>query len=99
MFRELHGPVKRTGISGIWSLGIDLYIGRVALSKQSFVAHTSVTVLLEMKRKYAGIYSNIFAIRCFEYSTARMECFFPPVETYTALTLFQSGEATLGVGY
>lgn len=47
----------------------------MALSKQSFVAHTSLNVFLEKKRKYAGIYSSIFAIRCFEYSTARMECF------------------------
>jgi hypothetical protein len=51
-----------------------MYVGRVVLLKWSFVAHTSVNVLLEMEGKYAGIYSCILAIYCFEYSTARMEC-------------------------
>jgi hypothetical protein len=47
----------------------------VWLYRNSFVAHTSLNVFLEKKWKYAGIYSSIFAIRCFEYSTARMEYF------------------------
>ena len=49
-------------------------VGRVVLLKWSFVAHTSVNVLLEKEGKYAGIYTCILAIYCFEYSTARMEC-------------------------
>ena len=46
----------------------------MVLLKWRFVAHTSVKVLLEKEGKYAGIYSCILAIYCFEYSTARMEC-------------------------
>ena len=49
-------------------------IGRVALLQWSSLAHTSVNVLLEREGRYAGIYSCILAIYCFEYSTARMEC-------------------------
>jgi hypothetical protein len=46
----------------------------VVLLKWRFAAHTSVNVLLEKEGKYAGIYSCILAMYCFEYSTARMEC-------------------------
>jgi protein subunit release factor B len=46
----------------------------VVLLKWSFVSHTPVNVLLEKEGKYAGIYSRILAVYCFEYSTARVEC-------------------------
>ena len=36
---------------------VQTYIGLVAVLKLSFVAHTSVNVLLEKEGKYAGIYS------------------------------------------
>jgi hypothetical protein len=62
---------NRNEISGIFL--VFAYIGRGVLLKWSFVAHTSVNVLLEKGEKYAGIYSCILAIYSFEYSTARME--------------------------